>query len=123
MRYCSMATVRRSVLVLAALLLVGCAGVRDPGIASNEQTRSLLVGRKWHRHLDEKQFFADGTYEANDPTRAEPKHGTWQLHGRSLRLTEDKETTVHTIIAISLTSLEMTFGSGGQRLHYRRSAG
>ena len=116
-----MTSVRWSALLLVALLFVGCAGAGDPRIGSNDQTRSLLVGAKWLRHLDEKQFFADGTYEKSDPVRTEPKRGTWRLDGRSLRLTVENETTVHRILAISHTSLEMTFGSGGQRLHYRRA--
>ena len=116
-----MTTVRWATLLLAALLFVGCAGAGDPRIGSSNQTRSLLFGSKWLRHLDEKQFFADGTYEASDPARTEPKRGTWQLDGRSLRLTEENETTVYHILSISNTSLKMTFGSGGQRLHYRRA--
>jgi cell division protein FtsL len=112
---------RRTALVLALLLSIGCVGAGETKTASTHETRSLLVGGKWIRHLDEKQFFADGTYEARDPARESPIRGTWRLDDRRLRLTEENETTDHRIIAISETDLEMTFGSARQRLHYRRS--
>ena len=117
-----MTSLRRSAVALALLVLVGCAGAADPRISSAQEIRTLLVGGKWLRHLDEKQFFADRTYDASDPARrTNPIHGTWRLDGHSLRLTERNETTDYQIIAISHTDLEMTFGTAGQRLHYRRA--
>ena len=110
----------RTALALTFLLSIACAGPGTSKGHSAEDMRSLLAGGKWIRHLDEKQFFRDGTYEALDRGRQYPIRGTWRLNGRRLRLTEENETTDHRILTISDTNLEMTFGSAGQRLHYRR---
>jgi len=121
MRSCRVTTPRRLAFVLGLLLSIGCVDARDAKSASAPEMRALLVGGKWVRHLDEKRFFPDGTYEALDPGRADPIRGTWRLDDRRLRLTEENETTEHRILVLNETDLELTFGSAGQRLSYRRS--
>ena len=37
--------------------------------------RSRLIGGTWARHLDEKLFFANGTYESHDRVHNKPMHG------------------------------------------------
>ena len=106
-------------LVLIPLLLLGaCAGTRSSGVSD---IRSLLIGGTWARHLDEKLFFRDGTYESHDRAHDQPTHGTWRLEGRTLSITEGGETTTHRIFSITETRLDMTFGNGSAGLMYHRS--
>lgn len=98
------------------LVSIGTAGEREA-----DQIRSLLIGGKWARHLDEKLFFADGTYESHDRANNHPAHGTWRLQGHLLRMTEGDKTTTHRIISIGAQELEMTFGDGTEGLRYTRS--
>jgi hypothetical protein len=105
--------------LLPLLLVVACAGTRSSGASD---IRSLLVGGTWARHLDEKLFFADGTYESHERAGGGPKHGTWRLDDRMLTMTEGGKTTTHRIILVTAMRLEMTFGDGSKGLMYHRSA-
>jgi hypothetical protein len=110
---------------LATATVALLAGVGDAVGATNppsaEQIRSLLVGGTWARHLDDRVFFPDGRFESYERGRNYPTRGTWRLDGDRLSVTAEHETTEHRILAISATDLEMTFGTAGQHLHYRRS--
>jgi hypothetical protein len=107
-----------SLLLLPLVLLAACADTRSSGTSD---LRSLLIGGTWARHLDEKLFFPDGTYESHDRAHDQPTHGTWRLDGRTLSMTEGGETTAHRILTITETYLEMTFRNGSAGLMYHRS--
>jgi hypothetical protein len=108
------------IVVVPVLLIAGCAGSSVHGPQSSD-IRSRLIGGTWARHLDEKLFFADGTYESHDRAHDQPTHGKWRLAGRTLSMTEGGKTTTHRIISVTATDLDMTFGNGSEGLHYDRS--
>src|SRR5215212_2003215 len=110
----------KSVMSLAITVCVGCESTGGQSVPTKSRTRTLLIGGTWARHLDEKLFFADGTYESHDISDDKPKHGTWRLDGRILTMTEGGKTARHQIISLTAKDLDMTFGDGSEGLHYRR---
>lgn len=106
--------------VILIAVLVPYVATASPKEAASVRLR--LIGGTWARHLDEKLFFVDGTYESHDREHDKPTHGRWRLEGKTLIMTEGGETTKHRIISVTATDLDMTFGDGSEGLHYRRSS-
>lgn len=107
----------RLIVAIVVMVTASCVSV-TPDHSGTKDIRSLLVRDTWMRHLDDKRFFADGTYESNERDSDYTKHGTWRLQGRILTMTEGKKTTTHRIIYIGPKELDMTFGDGSEGLQY-----
>jgi hypothetical protein len=114
--------VARFAAVLALFVCGACANSRVARVPSADEIRSRLVGGTWVRHLDDRTFRADGTFESYERGRNYPTRGTWRVEGDELSLTAEHETTRHRILVITPTKLDMTFGAAGQQLHYTRAS-
>ena len=107
---------------IVLLICTACANTQVARARSTHNIRSLLVGGTWARHLDDRRFYPDGTFQSYERGRNYPTHGTWRLEDQELSLTAEHETTRHRILAITPAKLDMTFGAAGQHLFYTRAS-